>query len=186
MTEFTVHDIDSAPERSRPLLEDSQAGFGMIPNLHGVLAESPQALEAYKTLTRLFLESDLSTTEKHVVWLTVNVANRCGYCVPAHTALAKNDGVDDDVIQALRNGRSLDDARLDALRRFALSVLDNQGHVDSASLRDFYSAGFEKRHVLDVVLGVTHKILSNWTNHITETPVDRAFESFNWQPASAA
>lgn len=186
MTEFNVHDIDSAPAESRPLLEDSRDSFGMIPNLHGALAESPQALEAYKTLTRLFLESDLSTTEKHVLWLSINVANRCGYCVPAHTALAKRDGVDDGIIEALRHGRALDEARLEALRRFALQVLEKQGHVEPSDLQAFLDAGFDKRHVLDVVLGVTHKILSNWTNRITDTPVDRAFESFAWQPASAA
>ncbi len=180
MRQFTLHDLDSAPEGAKPLLQASLKNFGMIPNLHAVLAESPQALEAYQTLTRLFLESSLSTHEKHVLWLTVNVANRCHYCVPAHTMLAKKDGLDDDIINALRNNRELPDARLNALRSFVLKVLRHRGELADADIEAFLQAGFNHRNVLDVILGVAHKTLSNYTNHICKTPVDEAFSPFAW------
>lgn len=180
MSKFKLHDIDSAPEGSKPLLEGSQKSFGMIPNLHAVMAASPQALEAYQTLTRLYLDTSLSTNEKHVLWLTINVANQCHYCVPAHTGLAKKDGVADEIIQALRDNRELPDARLNALRSFALQVLDKNGKVTDADVEAFLQAGFDQRNVLDVMLGVAHKTLSNYTNHITKTPVDDAFSQFAW------
>ena len=180
MSKFTLHDIDSAPEGSKPLLQGSQKSFGMIPNLHAVLAASPQALEAYQTLTRLFLETSLATNEKHVLWLTINVANQCHYCVPAHTGLAKKDGVPDEIIQALRDNKELPDARLNALRTFALKVLDKRGEVAEADVEAFLQAGFDQRNVLDVMLGVAHKTLSNYSNHITQTPVDEAFSQFEW------
>jgi uncharacterized peroxidase-related enzyme len=180
MSKFVLHDVDSAPEGAKPLLQDTQKRFGMIPNLHAVMAASPPMLEAYQTLTRLFLETSLSTNEKHVLWLTINVANRCHYCVPAHTALAKQDGVDDDIIAALRDNRELPVARLNALRTFALKVLDTKGEVAAADLEAFLQAGFDQRQILEVILGVAHKSLSNYTNHITQTPVDDAFSPFEW------
>jgi len=180
MSEFKLHDVDSAPEGSKPLLEGSLKSFGMIPNLHAVMAASPQALEAYQTLTRLFLETSLSTNEKHVLWLTINVANQCHYCVPAHTGLAKKDGVPDEIIQALRDNKELPDARLNALRKFVLNVVDKRGEVTEADVETFLQAGFDQRNVLDVMVGVAHKTLSNYTNHITQTPVDEAFSQFKW------
>jgi uncharacterized peroxidase-related enzyme len=180
MSKFKLHDVDSAPEGSKPLLQGSLKSFGMIPNLHAVLAASPQALEAYQTLTRLFLETSLSTNEKHVLWLTINVANQCHYCVPAHTGLAKQDGVPDEIIQALRDNKELPDVRLNALRTFVLKVVDKRGEVSEADVEAFLQAGFDQRNVLDVILGVAHKTLSNYSNHITQTPVDEAFSQFEW------
>ena len=89
MTDFKKHDMDSAPEGSKPFLENSQKNMGMIPGLHAVMAESPQVLEAYQKLHQLVLESSFDNDEKTVVWQTINVENACHYCVPAHTGIAK-------------------------------------------------------------------------------------------------
>ena len=40
MTDFALHTADTTPEASKPLLAKSQAAFGMIPNLHAVMAEA--------------------------------------------------------------------------------------------------------------------------------------------------
>ena len=89
MTTLKVHNIESAPEGSKVLLENSQKAFGMIPGLHGVLAGSPQVLEAYKTLHELFTQSSFNKEELTVVWQSINVEHACHYCVPAHTGIAK-------------------------------------------------------------------------------------------------
>jgi uncharacterized peroxidase-related enzyme len=186
MTDFPVHDTDSAPEAARPLLEASQAQFGMIPNLHGVMAGSPQLLGAYQHLHEAFTKTALSTVEQNVVWLAINVENRCHYCVPAHTAIAHSMDVPRDVIEALREERPLEDERLEALRHFTLTVLRERGHIDEAALQAFLDAGFEQRHVLDVILGVSQKVMSNYLNHIAATPVDAPFEKFAWGRDDAA
>jgi hypothetical protein len=41
MTDFPVYTMESAPERSRPALQQLQSAFGMIPNLVGAMATSP-------------------------------------------------------------------------------------------------------------------------------------------------
>ncbi len=186
MSEFKIHDTGSAPEDAKPLLETSKANLGMIPNLHGVMAESPQVLEAYQRLHGLFADTRFTATERNVVWLTINVRHRCHYCVPAHTAIAKGDGVDEAVIEALRDGRALDDPKLEALRVFTLQVVDARGAVSDGEVEAFLDAGFSKRQVLEVVLGVAQKVMSNYINHIADTPVDEAFAKFDWTPKAGA
>ena len=84
MTHFTIHTQETAPAASKPLLDKAQKAFGFVPGLLGVLAEAPKALEAYQVLGTLFQDTSLTTIEQHVVWLTINYENDCGYCVPAH------------------------------------------------------------------------------------------------------
>jgi len=180
MTDFTLHDESSAPEDSKPLLESSQANFGMIPSLHAVMAEAPGLLEGYQKLHELFVNSSFDNDEKTVVWQTINVENECHYCVPAHTGIAKNMGVDDSIIEALRNETPLPNDRLEALRDFTLAVVRERGQLDKATLNDFYEAGYTQRQVLEVVLGYGQKVLSNYTNHLAETPVDQPFQKFAW------
>ena len=186
MTAFKIHDIDSAPDDAKSLLEASQKSFAMIPNLHGVMAESPQVLEGYQQLTRLVSASSFSPTERNLIWLTINVRHNCHYCVPAHTAIAKSEGVDDAVIEALRNGDSLADAKLEALRVFTLQVVDRRGELDAADFEAFYAAGFAQRQALEVVLVVAHKVMSNYINHFADTPVDAPFQKFDWTPSAKA
>ena len=181
MTDFKIYNIENAPEASKPLLEGSIKAFGMIPNLHGVYAESPEALEAYQTLTRLFFQCSLSTTEKHLVWLAINVYHGCHYCVPAHSFLAKRDNVDDELVEKLRNDEPLGDDKLQALKDFTIKVLETRGNVSESDVDTFLSYGYTKRNIMDVLLAVTHKVMSNYTNHITKTEVDVPFAQFAWE-----
>lgn len=184
MTDFTLHDKSSAPEDAKPLLENSEKAMGMIPSLHAVMAESPQVLEAYQTLHQLVLDSDFNDDEKTVLWQTISVENACHYCVPAHTGIAKMMEVSDDIIDALRNETPLPSDKLEALRNFTLAVMRKQGQVSDSDLQTFFDAGYGKRQVLDVILVLSQKTLSNYINHIAETPIDEPFQKFEWQKTS--
>lgn len=184
MTDFTLHTADTAPEASKPLLENSQKAFGMVPNLHAVMAESPQLLEAYQRVHELFQNSSFNAEELTVVWQTVNVENNCHYCVPAHTGIAKSMKVDDAIIDALRDETPLPDARLEALRTFTLKLVRQHGAMSDEDIQTFLDAGFTQRHVLDVILGYSQKVMSNFTNHVAHTEVDAPFQKFAWTPKS--
>jgi len=186
MTEFTLHDKNSAPAESRTLLENSEQAFGMIPALHAVMAEAPGLLEGYQELHRLFTETSFDATEQTVVWQTINVEHACHYCVPAHTGIAKMTGVPDEVTEALRNETPLPSAKLEALREFTLSVVRDRGNVDEAAVQRFLDAGYTKRQILEVVLGVSQKVMSNYTNHLANTPIDKPFRQFEWRRREAA
>ena len=181
MSTLKVHTIESAPEGSKSQLEDSVKGFGMLPNLHGVLSGSPQTLEAYKTLHKLFSSSSFDNEELTVVWQTLNVENECHYCVPAHTAIAHKMKVDATLTDALRNGTAMPTEKLQILQNTTLSIVRNRGRISDEELATFYAAGYEERQVLDIILGVAQKTISNYTNHIANTPVDEPFQKFLWR-----
>ena len=181
MTTLKVHNIESAPEESKVLLEGSQKSFGMIPGLHGVLAASPQLLKAYQQLHQLFTETSFDANELTVVWQTINVEHGCHYCVPAHTGIAQMMKVDDSITEALRNETPLADSKLEALRTMTLSVVRNRGNVSQEDLDTFYAAGYGETQVLEIILGLSQKVISNYTNHIANTPVDAPFEKFAWK-----
>lgn len=182
MIEFTLHNEASAPEDSKPLLADSMKTYGMMPGLHAVMAEAPGLLEAYKTVGDLFVNTSFDKEEITVVWQTINVEHACHYCVPAHTGIAKSMAVSDDISDALRDATPLPNSRLEALRTFTLSVVRNRGNVDEVAVQEFLDAGFNQRQILEVILGISHKVMSNYTNHFAKTPVDAAFTKFAWSP----
>ena len=184
MTSFTIHDADTAPQGSKPFIERAQKQFGMVPNLIGLLAEAPVAVETYQALAGLFTRTSFTPTERNVVWLTIIYDNECDYCMAAHTGIAKSEKVDDGIINALRDGEPLEDLRLQALREFTSSVVVRRGWVGDDEVEAFLAAGFTKQHVFEVLVGVAHKVLSNYANHIAETPVDPPFEKFAWKVPS--
>jgi alkylhydroperoxidase family enzyme len=132
----------------------------------------------------VFTNSSFDTDELTVVWQTVNVENACHYCVPAHTGIAKRMGVDDAITDAPRNKTPLANARLEALRDFTLKLVRDRGVVDDASVQAFVSAGFTRRHILEVILGYSQKVMSTYTNHLANTPVDGMFQKFEWHEAA--
>ncbi|KFX68315.1 carboxymuconolactone decarboxylase [Pseudomonas taeanensis MS-3] len=180
MSTFTLHDQNSAPEAAKLLLEKSQKAFGMIPGLHAVMAEAPGLLEGYQVLHGLFVNSSFSADEKTVVWQTINVEHACHYCVPAHTGIAKSMKVSDEVSNALRDETPLPTAKLEALRDFTLAMVRQRGELEPKQVQDFYAAGYSQQNVLEVILGLSQKVMSNYTNHIAQTPIDEAFKQFAW------
>ena len=181
MTTLKIHTIETAPEGSKALLAQSIKSFGMIPGLHGVLAEAPGLLKAYKTIHTLFTETSFNKDELTVVWQTINVEHACHYCVPAHTAIAKMMKVDDAITEALRNETTLNNVKLEALRTMTLSIVRQRGQVAQTELEAFYAVGYQEKQVLEIILGLSQKIISNYTNHIANTPVDAPFQSFSWK-----
>lgn len=180
MKTFKIHDLETAPAESKPMVEKSFIAYGMVAGLIGVLAESPQTLDAYQTLHELFVNSSLNNEELTVVWQTINVEHECNYCVPAHTAIANMMKVDQAVTEALRNGTEMPAEKLQALHVFTLAMVRKRGSVSEEELEAFYAAGYSQRQVLEIILGLSQKVISNYTNHIARTPVDRPFEKFIW------
>ena len=180
---FSIHTMDSAPEPAKKALAAVKGRFGMIPNLLGILAESPSALQGYLTVAEAFEGSSLSAAERHVVLLTVSRENGCEYCMAAHSMGARR-GLPPDAIAALRNGSPLADPRLEVLRQFTQAVVRQRGRAES-SAEQFLAAGFTRAQVLEVVLGVTQKTLSNYVNHLAHTPLDAMFEPEKWEKSAA-
>lgn len=187
MSRFAPHTVDTAPEGARELLTQVSNKYGFLPNLMATMAESPELAKAYAALGELFGQTGFTATEQQVVLLTISRLNGCDYCVAAHSTIAGIEQVPADVVESIRTDQPIADARLEALRRFAARVVEQRGWVSEAQVEEFLAAGFDKRRVFDVILGAAMKTVSNYTNHVAETPLDPAFSGQRWTaPASDA
>ena len=178
---FTYYEPDTAPGKSKEMMAQSLKGFGMIPNLHKILAEAPATYEAYNTVFSLFMKNtSLTPLEQQVVFMTANFENNCHYCVPGHTWMMKSAKMPDDVIEALREGTAIPDPKLQALHDYTKALLDQRGHIGDEKLEAFLNAGYDKRQALEVLTGLSAKLISNFTNALAHTKVDEAMSANDW------
>lgn len=160
--------LETADDTARAALEAAKAQVGFVPNMYGAMANAPGLLETYLFgYDRLRKGSALTPPEQEVVFLTISRANGCDQCMAAHSMIGeKMSKVPADVLEAIRADAPIGDARL-------------------AALSAFKAAGFEERHMLDIVLALAVKTLSNYANHLFHTPVDPAFDAWRWTGPSA-
>lgn len=178
---FTYHDELKSTEQSVSILKEAHAEFGFVPNMVRIMAESPAIYDAYKqTFEILFHKTTLSLIEAQVVLLTVSVKNRCGYDVAAHSWGMKMCKVSDDVIEAIRNGKKIEDTKLQELQSFTNDLIDSSGHLDSIRVQQFLDVGFTHQNVFEVVTGISVKTISNLTNNLVETQLDDVMNEFSW------
>ncbi len=179
MTRLTLHTAHTAPEASRPLLEQSIRNNGYLPNLIGVLANAPLALETYVTVGGINARASLTLAEREVVQITAAQLHGCDFCVAGHSAIAlKKAGLDTATVIALQQGLDTAQERLDAVRVFATHVIERRGHVDDADLQTFLDSGFTQEQALEVVLGVSLATLCNFANSLAQSPVNKELEPF--------
>jgi uncharacterized peroxidase-related enzyme len=174
-------DTDDDPAVAAALAK-VKAQFGTIPNMYARMANVPGLLETYRTGYDAFRQdSGFSPAEQEVVLLAISRANGCSYCVTAHSVVADMAKVPTEVTDALRAGDPLPDARLDALATFTTTMVDKRGLPSRADVEAFLAAGFEERDILQVVLAIAVKTLSNYSNHLFHTPVEPAFAHRAWE-----
>lgn len=173
MSRLAIHDVDTAPVEARERVRNVRRANGYLPNLIGVLANAPTALETYQVVGAINARAGLSPQEREVIQITAAARNGCGFCVAGHTALARKKlEMPEPVIQALRDTRALEDPKLNALARFTLTVMEKKGQVSDAELQAFFDAGYSQANALEVVLGVSLATLCNYANNLARTPIN--------------
>jgi uncharacterized peroxidase-related enzyme len=168
-------------------LRAAQKAMGFIPNMYGAMANAPALFALYNQgYARFRAESGFTAIEQEVVLLVVSRGNACGYCMSAHSFVADAvSKVPPEVTNAIRDGKPIADARLQALASFTQVMFDSRGKPTKAQAQAFLDAGFSERQMLEVILAIAVKTLSNYTNHLFHTPLDQAFAGRKWQPATA-
>ncbi|MDZ7807249.1 MAG: carboxymuconolactone decarboxylase family protein [Gracilimonas sp.] len=183
---FTIYNTENAPEDAKPLLKAAKDNFGFVPNLLGEFAEAPAVLEGYLKLNEIIGKSSFTPQEQQAAILAVSIVNECHYCSAIHSTILKNQlDTEDAVVNAIRNGDPVPDPKLNALVSYTRKVVEKRGHVSDADIQQFLDAGYTKQNVLEVNLIAALKTISNYTNHIADTPLDEAFqpESIEFAPA---
>lgn len=178
MKQFIKHTIESAPEASKELLEYGEKKYGMLPNLFRYMAGAPTALESYIDLFNTFSKTSFTGGEQHLILLAISITNTCDYCTAAHTRAAKANGISSTILNAVRKKNVLEDQRLNILVNTAQKIVETNGNIDTEDLDRFYNAGFSPENIMEIIVGVSLKTISNYINHITENVINEQLEPF--------
>jgi uncharacterized peroxidase-related enzyme len=179
--------IEKSEPLARTTLEAVRQKLGMVPNIYAYMANAPGLLETYRVGYEEFRQgSGFTPVEQEVVFLSISHENGCEYCMAAHSFLADvQSKVPAEQTEALREGRDIPDARLQALSRFTRVLVQKRGRPSKAELDEFRGAGYTDAQVLQIILALGVKTLSNYTNHVCGTPVDSAFVKRAWTKSAA-
>ncbi|MEW4530068.1 carboxymuconolactone decarboxylase family protein [Maioricimonas sp. JC845] len=173
---FAPLSIDTAPEAARGTLEGVQKKFGFVPNILGVMAHAPATLDAYLTLGSILENTSFSPREQQLVLLAVSVENECRYCTAAHSTVLKSMlKVDAETVAAVREGRDLPDAKQNALVQTVREIVRERGHVSEETVAAFTEAGYTPPQLLELLVAVAMKTITNYLDHITPVEVEDAF-----------
>jgi AhpD family alkylhydroperoxidase len=169
---FVDHTIETAPPAARRTLSATEARLGYLPAAVARMAEAPLLLDGFLKLSGMFENTSLDPLARETLIMTIARRNACHVCVAMHTARLSDLSAPPGLIAALREGRPLDDARLEALRLFTIDVVESAGGVGDARVEKLLAHGFTRRQALEVVLGIGTYTLSTMANRLTEAPLD--------------
>lgn len=170
MTTITVPTREEVSANNQAIFDNLKKGFGMVPNLFATFAHSETALATYLALQNA--KSSISGKAREAVYLVVSQVNECQYCLAAHTMVGKMSGFTDEQIMEIRHGRASFDAKLDALTRLTKGIAQSRGHVDQAFVEAFFAAGWTKENLVDTIVLIGDKTVSNYLHSTTKIPVD--------------
>jgi len=174
--------VETAHGDAAGILASVQKSMGMVPNMYAVMANSPGLLATYSDGYKRFRSgSELTPSEQEVVFLTISRFNECSYCMAVHSFVADTmSHVPIEITDAIREDRTITDPRMAALAAMTRTLLETRGNPTEADVADFRAAGFSDLQVLELILAIAVKTISNWSNHIFKTPVDEIFVSRKW------
>jgi len=169
--------LADAQEPARTIMQDTQARLGMVPNMYAGMANAPALLLTYvEGYNRFRSESGFSPAEQEVVFLSISRENGCDYCVAAHSFIAdRMSKVPPEVTDAIRDGAVVLDAQLTALHQFTTELVRTRGRPSRAGAAQFLAAGYSEAQILYLLLAISAKTISNYSNHMFETPLDAMF-----------
>ncbi|MGB7193322.1 MAG: carboxymuconolactone decarboxylase family protein [Collimonas pratensis] len=185
MSSYPVHTIDSAPAQSKPVLQQLQQAFGLIPNIAATMAASPVLINGFIGLFEHVHASSLTEPQIQALLLTNAVTNASEWPVAFHSALALKQGVHPADVDAIRHGGLPADARLAALSMLARTLIEKRGRLTAADQERFLEAGFSREQILEVIAVVAASTITNYTGSVTRPPLEPPFQEFTWHaPAS--
>jgi AhpD family alkylhydroperoxidase len=167
---FTVPTRKDVSETNQTIFDNLQKGLGFVPNLYAYFAKNETALGDYLTLQNR--KSTLKAKEREVINLITSQLNGCQYCQSAHTVLGKMNGFTDEQVIEIRKGTASFDSKLDALVKFTASVVENKGRAADEIKDAFFAAGYDEANMIDVIMVVGDKIISNYLHNLTHFEID--------------
>jgi AhpD family alkylhydroperoxidase len=170
MATFTIPAREQVSPTNQQIFDNLTKMAGHVPNVLAILAYSENALGNYLTFSNG--KSSLKAREREVVNLVVSQINECQYCLSAHTGLARRLGFTDDQILEIRRVSITFDSKLDALARLTKGIVEKKGHAGGLLIDEFFAAGYDKGNLMDLVLVIGDKTITNYLYALTKIPID--------------
>lgn len=170
MTPFDIPTHATVSPANQALFDTLKKGLGMVPNLYATLAHSETALGNYLAFQNA--KSSINGKAREVVNLVVSQINACEYCLAAHTVIGGMVGFTPEQIIEIRRGSATFDAKLDALARLVRNIATERGHADPALVDAFLAAGWTQGNLVDVIVAIGDKTVTNYLHGTTKVPVD--------------
>lgn len=167
---FTVPTREEVSSNNQSIFDNLKKGLGFVPNLYAYFGKNDTALGDYLGFQNR--KSTLKAKEREIVNLVTSQINGCRYCQSAHTVLGKMNGFADKEVLEIRAGKASFDPKLDALAKFTASVVENRGKASQSAVEAFLEAGYTEPHMIDVVMVVGDKIISNYLHNLTQLEID--------------
>jgi len=156
--------------QANDLLTDLE-GKKKLFNIFRGMANSPAVLDAYLKFSGAMGNAKLDAKTREAVALAVGQANRCEYCLSAHTAIGKGAGLDDATIKDIRQGRPKD-RKMQGAVTLARTIVEKRGNVNDQDVKAARDAGLDDAEVAETVAAVALNIFTNYFNHLNQTEVD--------------
>jgi len=174
--------IETADALSSKVLTSAKKKGGFIPNMYATMANNPALLDAYTYSYASFRNNaDFTPQEQEVILLSMSYENGCEYCMAAHSVIAdRMSKLPSEVTDAIRDNTKIPDEKLKILSEFSKAMITKRGYPSEEDIANFLEVGYTKNHILGIIAGAAVKIMSNYTNHIFDIPVDIAFKSRFW------
>jgi AhpD family alkylhydroperoxidase len=170
MTTINVPTRDEVSAGNQALFDNLKSGLGMVPNLYATFAHSEHALGNYLAFQNA--PSSIKGKAREVINLVVSQVNNCEYCLAAHTVIGGMVGFTPEQILEIRSGRASFDAKLDALARLTQDIAEHRGHADQTLVEAFFAAGWTKGNLVDAIVVIGDKTVTNYLHATTRVPVD--------------
>jgi AhpD family alkylhydroperoxidase len=169
-TVFNVPTREQVSTANQAHFDSLKKGLGMVPNLYATLALSEQALGNYLAFQNA--KSSITGKAREVINLVVSQVNQCEYCLAAHTVIGGMVGFTPEQVIEIRRGTAAFDARLDALARLVKNIAVERGHADPARVQAFFDAGWTLENLVDAIVVIGDKTVTNYLHGTTKVPVD--------------
>ena len=167
---FNVPQREQMSVDNLPVYDAIVSSVGFMPNLFATLGLSENGLNRYISFQNG--KSSLSNKEKEAINLIISEVNDCNYCRAAHTAIAKMNAFNDEQVLEIREGHVSFDKKLNALVKLSQNIAQTRGKINPQYLDLFFNEGYGKGHLVDVILQIGEKTMTNYLHNITQVPID--------------
>ena len=181
MSFYPILTISTAHEAAQPVLEQLRTTFGVVPNIAGAMANSPQLIKAFADLFQQVHSGTFAEDELQTLLLTNAVTNRSEWAVAFHTMLALKEGLTPADVEAIRARGVPSDARLAALSSLARKLIETRGHVSDDDLQAFVVAGFRPEQALEITAVTAASTITNYVGTIAQPPLEDFLRQYAWR-----